>query len=144
MVRDDKIKYLWLALLAAVACGMIILTLIQLSYGQEIGPAGEWTKVPEGQLTMATNAPNVLILSTWSPIVDEADQVLIWREQVKKKGPKDSIAWKLLSNLMTIKGVTNVTVSRHRIQIVKADVFTWDMIVPEVLAILENSELEKN
>lgn len=100
-----------------------------------------WTACPWGEYIVSSSNENVMIFSSWDELTDASDQVFNWMRGDFKKGAP-SIAKKLVTKLMDTPGVVNVLVAKHRMEIFRARVYTWDILFPEIEAILKTSELK--
>lgn len=103
---------------------------------------GKWTPFDFGQYIVARDNDSVLIVSTWDELTEQPDQILDWRRGgFKKEAP--AVAGKLVTKLMDTPGVVNVIVAKHRVEIYRANVYTWDILLPRVLEIFATGELRK-
>lgn len=104
-------------------------------------PGGGWKSFDHGQYIVAKDVDTVMIVSTWDELVDSADKVLDWRRSAKKDLPP--IIDKLMKKLVDLPGILNVVVSKHRIEIYRANIYGWDHVLKDILAAFATSELKK-
>lgn len=103
--------------------------------------AGKWTAFDYGKWTVARDNETVLIASTWDPMTEKPEDVYNWRADQFKKAPP--VAAKLGTKLMNLPGVVNVIIAKHRIEIYRANIYTWEILLEKIMEILKASELTK-
>jgi hypothetical protein len=104
-------------------------------------PGGGWKAFDQGQYTIAKDVDTVMVVSTWDELTASADQVIDWRRTPKKEIPP--IIEKLMKKLVDLPGIINVIVSKHRVEIYRANIYGWDNVKKDILAAFATSELKK-
>ena len=142
-----KLIVFLIAMLALAGC-------VKVCRAQQPGPTVEkakeaiptcpdrWEPVSGGCYTIASNADVVLIIQLWDQITADKTQTLNWKQGGFKKGQRPEVE-KLATKLTDIPGVINVIANAYTLQIVRLNLFSWDVILPKVKKVLEDSELKK-
>jgi len=112
-----------------------------------VPPAGQWTGFEYGQYIIATGNGNsniVLAFSTWDPIVPVPGIAYNWSKEIQQKDvDRTTKAYKLGQALSMIPGVVEVVIAKHRVDVQRAFVYSWESILPQLLEAFRKSDLVK-
>ena len=109
--------------------------------------AGQWTKFEQGQYIIATNNQTgrvldlVVVFSMWDPMVQMPGMVYVASRNMEMD--KKSKVYRLASALGVIPGIVDVVISKHRVEVQRAPLYAWDVLMPKILDVFKKSDLEK-
>jgi hypothetical protein len=112
-----------------------------------VPPAGQWTGFEYGQYVIATGNGNsniVLAFSTWDPIIPIPGVAYNWSKEIQQKDvDRTTKAYKLAQSIALIPGVVDVVIAKHRVDVQRAFVYSWESILPQLLEAFRKSDLVK-
>ena len=109
---------------------------------------GQWVGFEYGQYTIASTAAgssNIIIsFSTWDPILNIPGISYSLSKEIQQKDvDRTTKAYKISAAIALIPGVVDVAVSKHRIDVQRAFVYSWESILPQLLEAFRKSDLTK-
>jgi hypothetical protein len=104
---------------------------------------GQWVGFDQGQYTIVATQNGgsslVAVFSTWDPILGAG--TFTWSKD--RDADRNTKAYRLSAALGTIPGVVEVVITRHRVDVQRAFVYSWDSILPQLLEAFRKSDLVK-
>lgn len=113
-----------------------------------VPPPGQWVGFDQGQYTIVAAANGgssiVVVFSTWDPILSIPGVTYSWAKDIQQKEvDRTTKAYKLSAAIAMIPGVVDVAITKHRVEVQRAFVYSWDSILPQLLEVFKKSDLVK-
>jgi hypothetical protein len=109
---------------------------------------GQWVNFEYGQYTLASTGTGnnniIMSFSTWDPILNIPGISYVLSKEIQQKDvDRTAKAYKISAAIALIPGVTDIAVSKHRVDVQRAFVYSWESILPQVLEAFRKSDLTK-